>query len=283
MSFFFFFGFLFLSLFLFLFFFFFLGSLHTRYLERNTCRICFECMHASIFTLIGSFPWMNLGKLIIMSLDVICEALCELSVSCNYVLSFHYICMPLIHAERMMGICELCAPEAWWMLSPRWACMFILDELCMMMLDNSCMHTQLVFMIQNYFRDLWLEWLASWGIRGSWSVLTILAVSHGKRVPTSYNPLAAWDKGGVAPPMRGTIMGLGGTQCHKHTMKRVGCDPHVMTSKVASLKRRPSGHMRANIEECHDAIEKDDASSNTPPRRVGIEDKLRHKQDRDIE
>ena len=56
-----------------------------------------------------------------------------------------------------------------------------------------------------------------------------------------------------------------------------------MTNKAASLKRCTSGHMRANIEECHDAIEEDDASSNTPPREVGIEDKLRHKQDKDIE
>ncbi|KAG7022404.1 hypothetical protein SDJN02_16135, partial [Cucurbita argyrosperma subsp. argyrosperma] len=55
-----------------------------------------------------------------------------------------------------------------------------------------------------------------------------------------------------------------------------------MTSKGASLKRRPSGHMRANAEECHDAIEEDDASSNTPPRKVGIEDMLRHKHNRDI-
>ena len=65
-------------------------------------------------------------------------------------------------------------------------------------------------------------------------------------------------------------------------MKRVGCDPHVMTSKAASLKRRPSGHMGANIEECHDAIEENDATSNTPPCKVGIEDKLRHKQDREF-
>ena len=40
--------------------------------------------------------------------------------------------------------------------------------------------------------------------------------------------------------------------------------------------------MRANVEECHDAIEEDDASSNTPPRKVGIEDMLRHKHNRDI-
>ena len=65
-------------------------------------------------------------------------------------------------------------------------------------------------------------------------------------------------------------------------MKRAGCDPHAMTSKVVSLKRRPFGHMWANIEECHDAIKEDDASSNTPPRKVGIEDMLRHKQDRDV-
>ena len=79
-----------------------------------------------------------------------------------------------------------------------------------------------------------------------------------------------------------TMTKLSGGECHNRTIKRVGCDPHTMTSKVASLKRRPSGHMQANIEECHDTIEEDDASSNTPPRNVGIEDKLRHKQDRDI-
>ena len=39
---------------------------------------------------------------------------------------------------------------------------------------------------------------------------------------------------------------------------------------------------REGLDECPDAIEEDDASSNTPPREVGIEDKLRHKQDRDI-
>ena len=65
-------------------------------------------------------------------------------------------------------------------------------------------------------------------------------------------------------------------------MKRVGCDSHAMTSKVASLTRRPSGHVRANIEECHDAVEEDDASSNTPPRKVGIAEKLGLKQDKDI-
>ena len=57
--------------------------------------------------------------------------------------------------------------------------------------------------------------------------------------------------------------GLAIMRCHNHTMKRVGCDPHAMTSKGAPLKRCPSDHMRANIEECHDAIEEDDASSNT--------------------
>ena len=72
---------------------------------------------------------------------------------------------------------------------------------------------------------------------------------------------------------------LSGGECHNHTMKRVGGDPHAMTSKVASLKRHPSGHMRVNIEECHDAIEENDASS---PRKVDIEDMLRHNQDIDI-
>ena len=69
-----------------------------------------------------------------------------------------------------------------------------------------------------------------------------------------------------------TMTKLSEGECHNHTMKRVGCDPHVMTSKTASL----------NIEECHDAIEEDGASSNTPPHKMDIEDKLRHKQDRDI-
>ena len=59
-------------------------------------------------------------------------------------------------------------------------------------------------------------------------------------------------------------------------MKRVGCDPHAMTSKGASLKRRPSGRMQANVEECHDEIEEDDASSNTP--RVCSQAKSRHTQ-----
>ena len=71
-------------------------------------------------------------------------------------------------------------------------------------------------------------------------------------------------------------------KCHNLAMKRVGYDPHALTSKGASLKRRPFGHMRPNVEECHDAIEEDDASSNTPPRKVGIEDMLRHKHNRDI-
>ena len=79
-----------------------------------------------------------------------------------------------------------------------------------------------------------------------------------------------------------TMTKLSEGECHNHTMKRVGCDPHVMTSKAASTKRHPSGHMRADIEECHDAIEENDASSHILPRKVGIEDKLRHKQDRDI-
>ena len=74
-----------------------------------------------------------------------------------------------------------------------------------------------------------------------------------------------------------------GEPCHNHTMKRVGCDPHIMASKATSLKRHPSGHMRANIEECHDAIEEDDAPSNTLPRKVGIEDKLRHNKTKTLE
>ena len=52
-----------------------------------------------------------------------------------------------------------------------------------------------------------------------------------------------------------TMTKLSGRKCHNDTMKRVGCDPHVITNKAASLKRHPSNHMRANIGECHDAIE----------------------------
>ena len=39
---------------------------------------------------------------------------------------------------------------------------------------------------------------------------------------------------------------------------------------------------RKGLDECHDAIEEDNTSSNAPPHEVGIENKLRHKQDRDI-
>ena len=95
----------------------------------------------------GSFPWMNLGNLIIMSMDVLYEVLWELSDCCNYVLSFRYTCLCWIHADRRMEICELCTPGAWWILLSRWACIFIFHELCMMMLDNGCLHTQSISMI----------------------------------------------------------------------------------------------------------------------------------------
>ena len=58
-------------------------------------------------------------------------------------------------------------------------------------------------------------------------------------------------------------------RCHNLTMKRVGCDPHVETREAVTL-------------ECHDATEEDGAPSNTL-HKVGIENKSRHKQDRDIE
>lgn len=63
-------------------------------------------------------------------------------------------------------------------------------------------------------------------------------------------------------------------------MKSVGCDPHIEASKAAILKWHPSGHTRAKIDKCHDATEEDGASSNTPY-KVDIEEKTRHKQDRD--
>ena len=39
---------------------------------------------------------------------------------------------------------------------------------------------------------------------------------------------------------------------------------------------------RKGLDECHDAIEEDNTSSNTPPHKVGIENKLKHKEDGDI-
>ena len=70
--------------------------------------------------------------------------------------------------------------------------------------------------------------------------------------------------------------------CNNHIMKRVGCDPHVETCKAATLKRCPFGHVWTNIEECHELIEEDGESSNTPY-NVCTEEEMRHKQDRDNE
>ena len=86
---------------------------------------------------------------------------------------------------------------------------------------------------------------------------------------------------GCAPRKSSRMMtNLSGRDCHTHTMKRVGCDPHVKTSKAATLKRHASRHAMANIEENHDAIEEDAASYNTPY-NVYIKEKTRYKQDRD--
>ena len=61
---------------------------------------------------------------------------------------------------------------------------------------------------------------------------------------------------------------LSGGECNNHTMKRVGFDPHVTTEEAMTLKWRPSSHMSAKTDECHDATEEDGASSNTPKRSV---------------
>ena len=71
---------------------------------------------------------------------------------------------------------------------------------------------------------------------------------------------------------------LSGGECHNHTKKRVGCDPHVETSKAAILKKLPFSHTRANRKEYHDAIEEDATSSNTSY-NVSIEEETRNKQD----
>ena len=53
------------------------------------------------------------------------------------------------------------------------------------------------------------------------------------------------------------------------------CDKRSSKPQVVSI--RP----HEGLDKCHNATEEDGASSNTP-HRVGIEDKLRHKQDKDI-
>ena len=54
-------------------------------------------------------------------------------------------------------------------------------------------------------------------------------------------------------------------ECYNNTMKRVGCDPHIKSDKVAILK-------------CHDENEEDFVSSNTKY-KVCVEAKMRHMQD----
>ena len=53
------------------------------------------------------------------------------------------------------------------------------------------------------------------------------------------------------------------------------CDKRGSDPQVAPI--RP----REDLDECHDATEENSASSNTP-HKVGIENKLRHKQDRNM-
>ena len=78
-----------------------------------------------------------------------------------------------------------------------------------------------------------------------------------------------------------TMTRLSGRECHNLTMKRVGFHPHVATREATTLKWCHPATWEG-LDECHDATEENGASSNTP-HEVGIEDKLRHKQDRDIE
>ena len=64
-----------------------------------------------------------------------------------------------------------------------------------------------------------------------------------------------------------------------HTMKRIGCDLYVATSKETTLKWHPSNNARVKTDECHDVTKENGASSNAPY-NVCIEGKTRHKQDR---
>ena len=59
-------------------------------------------------------------------------------------------------------------------------------------------------------------------------------------------------------------------------LEKVGCDPHTQDRQGTTLKLHPFVHVRAKIEKCHDKIEEDNTSSNTP--RVWIQAKLRHMQ-----
>ena len=77
-----------------------------------------------------------------------------------------------------------------------------------------------------------------------------------------------------------TILSEG--ECHNYTMKRVGCNPHIMTSIAMTVMWIPSGHTTIKIDKFHDATEEDCAPSITSY-KVGIEIKMRHKQYRDNE
>ena len=81
------------------------------------------------------------------------------------------------------------------------------------------------------------------------------------------------------PPSKSSRMmtSLNGGECHNLTMKIVGCNPHVTTSKAATLMWCPS-----DLDECHDVTEEDGASTKTP-HKVCTEEKARNKQDKDHE
>ena len=59
-------------------------------------------------------------------------------------------------------------------------------------------------------------------------------------------------------------------------LRLLRCDKRSSDPQVAPILPHEG------LDECHDVIEEDSASSNKP-HRMGIEDKSRHKQDRDID
>ena len=107
-------------------------------------------MHASLITLCGSFPCLNVGNLFLKSMDVLCEVFFELFECCNYVLSLRIICICLIHAERRMRTCELCALRVDGCYRPD-------EHVCLFCMNFICAHSVNFHDPQVKFRDLWLE------------------------------------------------------------------------------------------------------------------------------
>ena len=64
--------------------------------------------------------------------------------------------------------------------------------------------------------------------------------------------------------------------CHDLIKKRVDCDSHMSTEKVATFKWHLSSHVRTDTDRYRDTNKEDDVSSNLLG-RVCIKAKLRHK------